>query len=522
MGRRVAVGGLRQVFRKTWDGREDQTRNHWPVWVLALAIYGLAGLLLVTRVRISNPLHLVVFVMAAFVLSVTSMRIEWGLLALAVIFPFARPGISIGNPKEFQISGFNFALLGVTLAYVVRYVVDVQFASLGPLIRRTRIDRNLLVFGFLILLSSLWSFNINTAPRTTIRTLLFLKEHLLYFLWFYVLVTLLRTPRDLRQFVMFFAVAGLLASVVGMASRLMGGADAITAGTMGQNLEEGAGGRMEGGWLGLGHPNMFAAMLLMTMPFWFFVVNHLKHGVRRLTAEAAVINGFLGILFTYSRSAWAGTVLGIGLVGLADRKSLRRIVLFAALFAIIAQTVVLFTIDMNLVEVVVNRIQQLQSTTFSARPYIYASVFQVIKVHPFLGVGLGAIPVHAPLTPMGWVPANAHNAYLAYAAETGIPTALLFAVLTIRLLSISVRNVRAVGRVPGYGFIALGSCGALVGLTAQTMVVQIFNRRMLGFGFYAVVAIIIVLDRLIREGQFDDLKSAEPGGRSAAGPWIES
>ena len=516
------MGGLRRGVREAWDGREDQMRKQWAVWVLALALYGTAGLYLVTRVRISTPLHLVVFAMAALVLSVTSMRIEWGLLALAVIFPFARPGITVGNPKEFHISGFNFALIGVMFAYVLRYVADAQFASLGPMVRRTRLDGNIFAFSFLIVLSCLWSLNLNTAPRTILRTMVFLKEHVLYFIWFYMLVTLLRKPKDLRQFAIYFAAAGLMASLFGMTTRLMGGAAAITAGTVGQNLEEGAGGRMEGGWLGLGHPNMFAAMLLMTMPLWFFVVSHLKHGIRRLIAEAAVINGFLGILFTYSRSAWVGTVLGIGLVGLADRKSLRRVVLFGIVFAIIAQTVVVFTIDMNLTDVVVNRLLQLEGSAFSARPDIYFSVIQVIKAHPFLGVGLGAIPMHAPATPMGWVPANAHNVYLAYAAEAGIPAFLFFAILFIRMLLMSVGNVRAVGRVPGYGFIALGSCGALLGLAAQTMAVQIFNRRMLGFGFYAVAAIVVALDRMIREGQFDEIESAEPGARSAASPWIES
>lgn len=517
------MGGLRRGFRETWDRREDQMRRQWPVWVLALALYGFAGLLLLTRVRIPSPLHLVVFFMAAAVLSVTSMRIEWGLLALAVIFPFARPGITVGNPREFHISGFNFALVGVMLAYVFRYVADAQFAKLGPMLRRTRLDGNILAFSFLVLLSCLWSFNLNTAPRIAMRTAVFLKEQVLYLIWFYMLVTLLRKPKDLRQFVMFFAIAGLMASLFGMATRLMGGAAAITAGTTEQNLEEGAGGRMEGGWLGLGHPNMFAAMLLMTMPLWFFVVNHLKHGLRRLVAEVAVINGFLGLLFTYSRSAWVGSMLGIGLVGLADRKSLRRVLLFAIIFAIIAQMVVLFTIDMNLTEVITNRFKQLGSSAFSGRPEIYASVIQVIKAHPLMGVGLGAIPMHAPPTAMGWVPANAHNIYLAYAAEAGLPAAFAFAILMIRIVAMSISNLRKIGRLPGYGFIALGSCGALLGLVAQTMVVQIFNHRILGYGFYAVVAIVVATNRMIREGEFDKIAAAAAEGRAPkSSVWIES
>jgi O-antigen ligase len=353
--------------------------------------------------------------------------------------------------------------------------------------------------------------------------MLFLKEQILYFIWFYMLVTLFRTPQDLRQFAMFFAVAGLMASLVGMATRLMGGAKAMTAGTMGENMEEGAGGRVGGGWLGLDHANMFAAHLLMTMPMWFFAVNHLKHGFRRVFAEVAVINGFLGLLFTYSRSAWLGSMLGIGLAGLADRKSLRRVIMFAAIFAIAAQTVALFTLNMNLVDIILNRFEQLESSSFSSRPYIWASAIQVIKAHPFFGVGLGAFPGHAPAIPTGWVPSHSHNVYLAYAAEAGLPTAFAFVVLTIRVLAMSVMNLKRIARVPGYGFIALGSCAALIALTAQSMAVQIFHHRILGFGFYALVAIVVTLDRMIREGEFDKIAAAAAEGRAPkSSVWNES
>ncbi|HYW69294.1 MAG TPA: O-antigen ligase family protein, partial [bacterium] len=328
--------------------------------------------------------------------------------------------------------------------------------------------------------------------------------------------------QDLRRFAMFFAVAGLLASFVGMATRLMGGAAALTPATLGEDVAEGAGGRIGGGWLGLNHPNMFAALLIMTMPMWFFAINHLKHGFRRLLAEVAVVNGFMGLMFTYSRSAWFGSILGIGLVGLADRKSLGRIFLFGAIFAIAAQTVVLFTMDMNLVEVILMRFQQLESSTFSARPYIYASSIEVVKAHPLLGVGAGAFRAHAPAIPLGWVPSHSHNVFLAYAAESGIPTALAFIWMTLRIFAMSINNLKRIGRVPGYGFLALGSCAAFIALTAQSMAVQIFHHRMLGFGYYALLAVIVVLDRMIREGQFDDMKPSAGGEKSSGSVWVGS
>jgi O-antigen ligase len=378
-----------------------------------------------------------------------------------------------------------------------------------------------MAFGFLVLLSSLWSFNLNTSRYITLSTLLYLKEQVLYFVWFYMLVTLIRKPKDLRQFAMFFAIAGLMASFTGLAARLMGGAEAITPATMEQNLEEGAGGRAAGGWLGLGHPNMFAAMLLMTMPIWFFAISHLRHGIRRLMAEVAVITGFLGLLFTYSRSAWLGSAFGIGLVGLADRKALQRVVLFGLIFAIAAQTVVLFTLNTNLIEIVITRFEQLETSTFSSRPFIYASAMQVIRAYPLMGTGLGGFPAHAPATPMGWVPAHSHNVYLAYATEAGLPAAFLFIVLMVRILWMAVRNLRIMGQLPGYGFIALGSAAALIGLTAQTMAVQIFHHRILGFGFYGLVAIVVCIDRMIKAGQLDPEVIAAEEGDSAGSIWVK-
>ena len=76
--------------------------------------------------------------------------------------------------------------------------------------------------------------------------------------------------------------------------------------------------------------------------------------------------------------------------------------------------------------------------------------------------------------------------------------------------------------MPGYGFIALGSCAAFIALIVQSMAVQIFHLRILGFGFYALVAIIVALDRMIREGQFDETEISESGTRASRSAWIGS
>lgn len=495
---------LTRAVKTAMDTGDATMGRQWPVWVLALFVYAMAGLVILTRVRIPTALHLVVFLMAAAVLSVTSLKIEWGALALALILPFSRPGISVGSLKAFHISGFNFALVGVWLAYTLRYLADATFAKRGPFVQRTVLDKLFIPLGFLGIISALWSLNINSNLFIRTMTALYTKELLMYLIWFYLIVSLIRTPEDLRRFVIVFAIGGLAASLYGVVTRVVGGAAEVTQGMMEEELGAGAGGRLEGGWLGITHPNMFAALLLMTVPFWFFAVGHIRGALRKFVAEAAVVTGFMGFLYTYSRSAWAGAVVGLGMVGLADRKALARIVMFVVVFAIVAQTVMLFTYNMNVVDVVSSRFEQLEKSNYSGRPQIVRATFDVVRRYPLLGVGLGAYRAHVRPDAGGWAPTNTHNAYLGFAAEMGVAAGFAFAIAVIMLIAISLRNLRRAGRQPGYGFMALGSCGAIIGLSIQMLVVNIFQHRLAGFGFYALAAVIVVFDRMVREGRFDE------------------
>ena len=70
------------------------------------------------------------------------------------------------------------------------------------------------------------------------------------------------------------------------------------------------------------------------------------------------------------------------------------------------------------------------------------------------------------------------------------------------------------------GLIALGVTGALLGMYAQMMVVQIFYHHILGYGFYALIAMVVATDRMIREGQFDELEKVDAVERSKGSAWI--
>ncbi len=499
------MSGLTQRLQDLYERSEEFLGRSWPVWVAAILFYAACSWVLLTKVRFSDPLFFVVFVMAVVIVTLTLIRIEWALLGLCAMIAFTRPGISFGVHNAFHVSGFNVALLGVWVVYLIRYASDRTFAAKGPLVRKTPIDRIAVALLLLMTLAMMVGLTKNTGGYALGRVVLYWKEHVLYFAWFYLVVTFLREPRDLRRFATTFAVAGVLVAAIGLLQRFGGAVEAAHATE--EQLEAGVmgGGRSEGtGFLGLGHPNFLGAFLIMSLPTWFFMVDHLKRWYHRVLADIGILMGLLALLFTYSRSAWMGVVGGIGMLGLTDRRALRRIFVFLILFAIVAQSLSLAYAGRGVVDLISFRFQELSRSGYSSRPAIFRAAFDVIAENPVVGVGPSAFPWHADHSMVGGrYLSQAHNLLLTLAAEDGIPFTLVFMLFMGVILRMAFRNLRALARYPGYAFIAQGAYAGLLAVLTQSFVVHLFYHRNVGFAFYALLAIIVSLDRMIREGRFE-------------------
>ena len=497
------MSGTRERMRRAFERSEDHLGRSWPVWVLAILMYAAFASVVLAKIRLPDPLYLIVFVMAFAIVSVTLFKIEWAVLGLAVMIAFTRPGVSVGPGSVFHISGFNLALVGVWMVYIVRYAADAKMAAQGPLVQRTELDRIIGTFLILVTLAMLMGLNKNWQELARARVLLYWKEQILYFAWFYLVVTMLRTPKDLRRFAIVFATAGIFIAAVGLYNRFGGAVEAVHATT--EEIEAGViGGRAEGAgtaFLGLGHPNFLGAFLIMSMPFWFFAVDHLKRRWHKLLADGAILLGFLGLLFTYSRSAWFGVVAGIGMLSLSDRRAITRIIVFLILFAVVAQALSLAYTGTGAADLVAMRFEQLNRSNYSARPAIFRSALEVIGNNPLTGVGPGAFSYHADSSMVGGVLLQAHNLLLTIAAEMGIPAAITYIILLIAIFRMGIRNLRAVAREPGYGFIAQGAYAGFFAIVAQTFFVHLFHHRNVGYALYALLAIIVAMNRMVREGQ---------------------
>ena len=497
------LNGFTQRLEQLYERSEDFLGRSWPVWVAAILFYVASSWILLTKVRFPEPLYFIVFVMAVAIIALTVFRIEWALLGLCAMIAFTRPGVSLGVDDAFHISGFNVALLGVWFVYMVRYASDRAFAAKGPLVRTTALDRVVFVYLLLVTLAMVVGLTKNTGGFALGRILLYWKEQVLYFAWFYLVVTFLREPRDLRRFATTFALAGLLVAAIGLFQRFGGAVEAVTATE--DQLEAGViGGRSEGtSFLGLGHPNFLGAFLIMSLPTWFFMVDHLKKWYQRILADVGILLGLLALLFTYSRSAWIGVVGGIGLLGLSDRRALRRIFVFLILFAIVSQGLSLAYSGRGVVELISLRFEQLNRSNYSARPAIFRSALDLIAAHPFIGVGPSAFPWHADHSMVGGrYLSQGHNLLLTLAAENGIPATIAYVLLLGMILRMALHNLRVLARYQGYGFIAQGTYAGLLAILTQTLFVHLFYHRNVGYALYALLAIIVSLDRMVREGQF--------------------
>jgi len=498
-----------RVIQDTYERSELLLGRSWPVWALALLFYAVAAFVLLTRVRLPSMAHLVVYTMAAAILVITIMKVEWALLGLVLMIPFARPGFTIGELGIFHVSAFNVAVVGVWLVFIVRHFVDRELAAKGPILRKTPLDVLAIIFMLLVVVTTFANLNFNEVGLARALMLVAAKEQLFYFAWFYLVITLLRTPSDLRRFALFFAGSALLVAAVGLSARMSGAAaaSAISEAEMEAGVAGGrTGGVGAGGWFGLAHPNLFAAFLIMAMPYWFYATDHLKRFAYRVVGNIAIVFGFVALLFTYSRSAWGGMMIGITALGLRDFRALKRTIIFLVMFAVVAQVMTLALVGMGVVEVVQMRFEQLNRSGFSARPEIFASALRVMRDRPLQGVGLGAYRWHVSVTFTRQL-SHAHNVFLSYATELGIPAGLAFAAFVGWILAMAVKNL-STSRIPRYGFIAQASFVGLFAVLTLMMFAHIFFDRNVGHAFYALLAIIVSHRRMAVEGLFPGMHSA--------------
>ena len=259
----------------------------------------------------------------------------------------------------------------------------------------------------------------------------------LFLLYLYI-VNNIHTKEELRAIVIFLLLGLFLESIIGIIQYFRGSPIGLYVfGEYDELMEFSLDDRMTyriGGTMG--HTNCYAKYLGLLLPLClsvFIAVSKFKY---KLIGGVIFILGTVVLIFTLARAAWVGLIASI-MVTLfllyrnekSRQKVIRNTIVFGCIFI-----VVIFIQSGS----IISRITSDDHGSGLARIQLAQIAFNMIRTHPFFGVGINNFTVvmrqydDTIAQISAYFPHPVHNVYLCYASEIGIPGLLFFLWFFIR------------------------------------------------------------------------------------------
>jgi O-antigen ligase len=333
------------------------------------------------------------------------------------------------------------------------------------------------------------------ASLSTALSMRFFLFHLTSFLIVLLMVSSIRSYRQLQLLVALVGAGLLVAAVYGCYQGHVG--VAVVASQQDLSLNSGMPGRI---YSFFDNPNNFAEILVMLTPLMLALLMNARTWRGKLLSLVVLGVSVAAIGFTYSRSGW------IGLAG--------AVVLF---FAFLNWRLVPLLLVVGIIALpflptsIYNRvltIGNMQDTSTRYRFYIYEATGTLLKDYGLRGVGLGSDVMkqvfqnYSPM-PDGNYPIHTHNNYLQMWGEVGILGLLSYLALILGQLKAGVKAYvqstdRRVKRMLAAAVSAL--CGILVISLAEYT--WFYPRNMFLFWFlFGVIAVCVKLARTPEEAK---------------------
>lgn len=370
-------------------------------------------------------------------------------------------------------------LYGVMGAFALLVLLYIGFAR-----RRERSIRTAAAGPFMpiYILAVLYAFAISPSYSESLRFLLF---QLTGIVLVYLMVSGLRSLKDLRTFIYILLAAVTLAGLYGCYQRILGVEPDDSLVDMTLDLNKNMPGRIYSTY---GNPNNFAELLVLTIPLYLAAIFNEKRTKMKLLVFLFMLPPILAIAMTYSRSSWIGLVLALLLFVTLKNWRLLPLVLVLGLLALPFLPASIYNRILS--------IGVLEDSSTSYRFHIYREFFLLLRDKWLTGVGLGsdvvydAIKSGYPQMANGYYPVHAHNNYVQIWAEMGAVGLLGYLGLVLNSFKRGVRAVCA-RRLPAE---AENYLIALVGSLAGILVISIaeytwFYPRVM-FMFWSVIGLI--------------------------------
>jgi putative inorganic carbon (HCO3(-)) transporter len=235
----------------------------------------------------------------------------------------------------------------------------------------------------------------------------------------------------------------------------------------------------------LTYGNSLAIVLLLGIGLWLAETGRRERAV----LGAALGLGSLALLWSYGRSAWLGMLAGLLTFG----AQLGRRVLAAVVLGAFALGSLAYVASPSLA----HRMRQaVRSEDNLERLYIWKTSLAMIADHPLFGIGPGAYRRMTTEYRAGynihWTAwGHAHNSYLSYAAESGIPAGLLFTLFLATLIALGAKPPDGIKEDDAARRLRAGATAAAVGFAAASLLQHNGGDTVVVMTFQIAAALII-------------------------------
>lgn len=213
----------------------------------------------------------------------------------------------------------------------------------------------------------------------------------------------------------------------------------------------------------LGHPNNMAMYLDLIIPWVGFQLAIEKHPTRRIYLAIAFLLAIFAVVSSGSRGAWMGLLIGSFIsIMLWYRKQQKSPVV--VLFSLVIVISLLFSVLFAASNTFRTRLTAGDAGAALVRVPLMEVAMETINAHPIQGVGLANYTGEmrffdrTDLRISSYYDQPVHNTFLLMAAETGIPSSVVFALLLGLVILLAYRiAMHGQGEVAALGFGMLAS-----------------------------------------------------------------
>lgn len=467
----------------------------WRVWVRATAVVltsGVAGASLVAlswRFEGAGPLVLLGIALVPFVAFLIAADPRVALFIILAVLPFSSrmPEIVIPRLELIPLNPLELSVIFAVIAIAVLRIASER----APLRWFPELWIGVAIFGWsLITLRDAADLSLGLKQVGALALGVFLIA---------AVASVTESSRDLRAIATALVLLGAAIATY-----------AFVTGTAPQARAGGAGiaGRFEGSF---DQPNQLGSFAALTL----FVAIGLGLGARtrggRLFGWGAAVLITGSVLFSLSRGAWIGTALGGLYLLLVLPRARRTLLLLLIPFLAVALTVGPSIRSAPQVQVVGERLSAFTAVNpYDDRPAIYREARRQIEQEPITGHGPGSFPVvsERPISEATTTSAkHGHNIWLTWAAEMGLPAALLITILMVALgtrARRAARFARSVGDVRQRGLVA-GITASLITVAGQGVFDYTWRDLAILFSICIVAGLLLSAGRLEEEEPSEQL-----------------